>query len=138
MWDLDAFLREMVRLSPQQYQAMAGTPPAQPESGPPWSPGGRLGDIAAGRRKVQQYLCATCHAIPGIAGADQNVGPPLDGIGQRQYIGGVLRNTPENMVRWLHDPAAVDPLTAMPNPGLREQDARDIAAYLYSLDGGHG
>jgi hypothetical protein len=49
------------------------------------------------------------------------------------YIGGVLPNTPENMLRWLQNPPAMDPLTAMPNMGVTEADARDMAGYLYTL-----
>jgi cytochrome c len=45
----------------------------------------------------------------------------------------VLPNTPENMFRWLQNPPAVDPLTAMPNLGVTEADARDMAGYLYTL-----
>jgi cytochrome c1 len=37
------------------------------------------------------------------------------------------------MVRWLREPQAVDPLTAMPPLGVSERDARDIAAYLATL-----
>jgi len=137
IWDVVAFVEKMRELSPQEYKALDNTGrntprPSAPRA--PWSPGGQLGDPAAGLRAIHQYLCATCHKIPGIAGEDQNVGPSLAGIGQRQYIAGVLRNTPENMLRWLRDPPAVDPLTAMPNLRLREQDARDIAAYLYTLN----
>jgi hypothetical protein len=45
--------------------------------------------------------CGTCHSVPGIAGARGNVGPPLDHIATRVFIAGMLRNTPDNMVRWL-------------------------------------
>jgi len=38
------------------------------------------------------------------------------------------------MVRFLMQPKQVDPDTAMPALGLSEQDARDIAAYLATLD----
>ena len=61
------------------------------------------------------------------------VGPPLDRIASRSYLGGVLTNSPDNMIRWLQNPRAVDHLTAMPNLGVTEQDARDIAGYLYTL-----
>jgi cytochrome c len=37
------------------------------------------------------------------------------------------------MIRWIRDPRAVDSLTAMPNTGVTPADARDIAAYLYTL-----
>jgi len=46
----------------------------------------------------------------------------------------VLTNTPEHMVEWLEDPPRVDSLTAMPNMGVTRRDARDIAAFLYTLD----
>jgi cytochrome c len=54
-------------------------------------------------------------------------------IAKRTYVGGILANTPDNMVRWLRDPPGVDPRTAMPNMGVTEADARDIAAFLYTL-----
>ena len=61
------------------------------------------------------------------------MGPPLAGIASRAYIAGVLPNEPDNMLRWLLDPRAVDSLTAMPATGLSESQARDVAAYLYTL-----
>jgi cytochrome c1 len=61
------------------------------------------------------------------------VGPPLDRVGTRQYLGGVILNSPENMVQWLRAPQAISPQTAMPDLGVTERDARDIAAYLYTL-----
>jgi cytochrome c1 len=77
--------------------------------------------------------CATCHSIPGIAGARGNIGPPLDRIGTRVFIAGMLRNTPDNMVRWLKNPQAVIPGNAMPNMNLTDAQARDITAYLAEL-----
>jgi cytochrome c1 len=77
--------------------------------------------------------CGTCHSIPGIAGARGNVGPPLDHIGTRVFIAGMLRNTPDNMVRWLRNPQAIIPGNAMPNMNLNEAQARDITAYLAGL-----
>ena len=65
--------------------------------------------------------------------ADGNVGPPLNRIGERTYIAGMLRNTPANLVRWIREPQAVVPGNAMPNMGISEAEARDIAAYLYTL-----
>lgn len=94
------------------------------------------GDPYAGRDKVRRYGCDACHTIPGVPGADALVGPPLAGIAGRMYIGGVLTNTPDHMVRWIMDPRAADPATAMPSVGASERDARDIAAYLYTLSAG--
>ena len=91
------------------------------------------GDPARGRELLRTYGCAACHTIPGVDGADGLVGPPLAGIASRSYVGGVLPNTPANMIRWIRDPRGVDPRTAMPNAGVTEPDARRIAAYLYTL-----
>jgi cytochrome c len=91
------------------------------------------GNAERGRELIRSYGCGTCHSIPGVTGATGLVGPPLGGIASRSYIGGVLPNAPDNMLRWLRDPRAVDPLTAMPNVGVTPSDARHIAAYLYTL-----
>jgi cytochrome c len=91
------------------------------------------GDPDKGRDAIAQYGCSSCHTIPGIRGADAMVGPPLTKIGTRTYIAGVLKNTPDNMKTWLKDPPGVDPKTAMPNLHLGDQEAKDIACYLYTL-----
>ena len=91
------------------------------------------GSAPRGRKAIAAYGCGTCHAVPGVPGATATVGPPLSGMSQRGYIAGVLTNSPEHMVRWIRDPRGVDSLTAMPNLGVTDQDARDIAAYLYSI-----
>jgi cytochrome c1 len=91
------------------------------------------GDPHRGSRVISDFGCPSCHTIPGIAGATGLVGPPLTKMALRTYIGGVLPNTPENMVRWLRNPQAVDGLTAMPNLGMNARDARDATAYLYTL-----
>ena len=90
-------------------------------------------DVDRGRTAVRKYGCGSCHMIPGVGGADGMVGPPLGGIANRVYIGGVLPNEPDNMISWIENPQAVDPKTAMPNTGVTPRDARDIAAYLYTL-----
>ena len=91
------------------------------------------GDFRHGMQLIRQNGCGACHQIPGIENADGLVGPPLNAIGRRIYIAGVERNTPQAMIAWLQDPQAILPGNAMPNMGLSEQDARDIAAYLYTL-----
>ena len=91
------------------------------------------GDPRQGRELLDRYGCDACHTIPGVRGARGLVGPPLAGIADRVYIAGVMENTPSNMVRWIKDPPAVDSMTAMPNVGVSETEARHIAAYLYTL-----
>ena len=92
------------------------------------------GDRGRGLAAIGKYGCGSCHTIAGISNAHGLVGPPLTGIGSRMYIAGVLRNTPENLVRWIRNPKGVDEKTAMPSLGVSEQEAADIAAYLYSID----
>lgn len=91
------------------------------------------GDPARGRAAISRYGCSTCHTIPGVSGANGLVGPPLSQIASRSYIAGVIPNTPDNMIRWIENPPQIDGLTAMPNLSVNEQDARDIAGYLYTL-----
>jgi mono/diheme cytochrome c family protein len=90
------------------------------------------GDVDRGAAVTAAAGCGTCHVIPGISGAVGRVGPNLASLGTRAYVAGVLPNTPANLVRWLQDPRAIDPKTAMPALGLGDRDARDIAAYLYA------
>lgn len=90
-------------------------------------------DPQSGRNKIAYYGCGSCHDIPGIQGAKGLVGPSLSRIAGRVYLGGVLPNTPENMVQWIRNPKAVDEKTAMPVLNVTEGDARDIAAHLYTL-----
>jgi cytochrome c2 len=91
------------------------------------------GDPARAPALMRRYGCTSCHSIPGIQGATGLVGPPLAGIASRSYIAGVLTNDPQHMIRWILDPKGVDSLTAMPVTGVSEGEARDIAAYLYTL-----
>jgi cytochrome c2 len=91
------------------------------------------GAVNRGVKLIRQNGCGACHQIPGIENANGLVGPPLNAVGRRIYIAGVKRNTPEAMIAWLQNPQAIVPGNAMPNMGLSERDARDIAAYLYTL-----
>ncbi len=97
------------------------------------APAQELGDARHGAELIATLGCGGCHGIDGIAGAIGNVGPPLSHVGTRVYLAGVLENTPANMVAWLRHPQRIVPRNAMPDIGLDERDARDIAAYLYEL-----
>ena len=91
------------------------------------------GNADSGAALIRQYGCGSCHIVPGIAGADGLVGPPLTKMGRRVYIAGVLRNSPENMIAWLENPQAVVSGNAMPQMGIDRNQAQDITAYLYTL-----
>jgi cytochrome c2 len=90
------------------------------------------GDPARGEAMFIQYGCGSCHTISGVRTATGMVGPPLNGIALRVIIGGHLANKPDNMERWIRDPQHVAPGTAMPDLHVREADARDITAFLYT------
>lgn len=86
-----------------------------------------------GKQVIAEKSCGSCHTIPGIRDARGVVGPPLYFFSRRTYVAGHLPNDTENLVRWVRSPQSVDPATAMPNLGLSDQQARDVAAYLYTL-----
>jgi cytochrome c len=91
------------------------------------------GDPDRGRTAIATFGCGSCHTIPGIATAKGTAGPPLFFWSKRTFIAGEVPNTPDFLVRWIEVPQAIEPGTAMPNLGVPEGDARDIAAYLYTL-----
>lgn len=82
---------------------------------------------------IRRYGCPACHTIPGIDEAIGRVGPSLGGVATRARIADVLENTPENLIRWIRDPRSIDTHTSMPTMQISESEARDIAAYLYTL-----
>lgn len=109
-------------------ERLPGPPPTMPEQvvGAP--------DPEVGRQLMAALGCGACHRIPGVVGAHGRVGPSLEGLSGRAYIAGGLPNTADNLIRWLLDPPALAPATAMPDMGLRPEQARAIAHSL--LDDG--
>jgi putative membrane protein len=91
------------------------------------------GNAARGARTIEKYGCGSCHTIPGINLANGMVGPPLIHWSQRTIVAGEVPNVPDRLITWITVPQAVEPGTAMPNMGVSDADARDIAAYLYTL-----
>jgi nitric oxide reductase subunit C len=67
-------------------------------------------------------VCVACHSLGGSGGG---VGPALDGVANR--IGA------EELDRWLSDPAAVKPGTAMPNLQLSDEVRAELVAWLTTL-----
>ena len=91
------------------------------------------GDAKRGAIVITQASCGGCHAIPGLQQADGMVGPPLDHFARRTMIAGLLPNTPDKLIEWVRFPQTVLPGNAMPDSHLSDQQARDVAAYLYTL-----
>jgi cytochrome c2 len=90
-------------------------------------------DPERGRVVIREHGCGSCHQIPGVIGAVSWVGPPLTEWARRGYVAGRLPNAPENLMAWLRDPQSISPGSAMPSLGLTAAEARDAAAYLYTL-----
>ena len=150
LWDVVAFVQRLPELTPQAYAEATQSVPLA--AGMAAAPGGTFGlrllpaspvkasatqilpgNSERGRETLYQYACSSCHTIPGVTGSSPNVGPPLKGLASRSLIAGKLVNTPDNLVLWLRHPKDVKPLTAMPDLGVNEPHARDIAAYLATL-----
>jgi mono/diheme cytochrome c family protein len=146
LWAIVAYVQRLPYESPRAFREAVRASAAAPQPSPARMDPARgtsenaqrlalatPADPARGRHVLLQYGCLTCHEIPGVVGAAIPVGPPLDGMGLRSFIAGVLENTPQNMVRWLRAPEQFVPDGAMPNLGVSERDAQDMAAYLRTL-----
>jgi cytochrome c1 len=88
---------------------------------------------SAGKTQIVRYGCGACHQIPGIKEANGLVAPPLIHFGKRGTIAGHFANTPDNLINWLDNPQAMLPGNDMPDLGVTRDEARNIAAYLESL-----
>ena len=149
LWDVVAFIERLPTLSSEAYAAATTTAgpgtcaqadlTAVQATGAPAN-GGLSGNMTEsgsperGRLALSQYACSACHTIPGVTSSYPNVGPPLTGMARRRLIAGRLANTPDNMVQWLRKPHIIKPDTAMPDMGVSEVHAHDMASYLSTLD----
>lgn len=93
-------------------------------------------DREAARALLAEHGCGTCHVIPDTPGANGRTGPPLTAMARQAYVAGVLPNTPEALARFIVDPQAVDPRSAMPDVGVTPDEARLLADYLYAVGSG--
>ena len=87
---------------------------------------------ARGIALANHYGCASCHDIPAAA-VTGHIGPSLRGVERRAYLAGGLPNTPEQMVELIRFPERARPGTLRPNLRVSEADARELAAFLYTL-----
>jgi mono/diheme cytochrome c family protein len=114
LWALVAFLQQLPSLSPREY-------------------GQRMASVA-GQSCPTAQSCAdgACpsHSTQAVVGSRSDVGPPLEGLWRRTLIAGKLPRTEEALARWIRHPQEIDPETAMPDMGVSEAHAKEIAAYL--------
>ena len=71
------------------------------------------------RPQIFSQVCTACHSLGGVGG---QIGPPLDGVGDRFDRG--------YLMRWIDDPQAVKPGTRMPRLGLTQEQRNEIVVFL--------
>lgn len=87
-----------------------------------------------GRDIIVRVGCASCHTVPGIRWPRGKVGPSLHGFAASNLISGRLPNRPDMLAAYVANAPAVLPGTTMPAMPVSEREARDVAAYLYTLE----
>lgn len=150
LWALTAFMRQLPAMTAVQYREGRAAPLADgcrtlaqrcaagdcgAQVSADHQPLQARDDDEAARLLLRQYACVACHRIPGVAGSDVHVGPPLTGLWQRERIADLPQPTVDDLARWIRVPHEVRPGTAMPTLGVSEPHARRMAAYL--LDARH-
>jgi cytochrome c len=118
-------LLPLVLLIACNSEAPAPQQPAAPAANPA---------VAEGRQLVSRYGCGVCHVVPGVDGAQGQLGPSLVGVASRPTISfGTVENTPANMAQFIQDPASRNPQSSMPPMAITDAEAAAIAAYLETL-----
>ncbi|MDQ3224850.1 MAG: cytochrome c oxidase subunit II [Gemmatimonadota bacterium] len=117
---------------PEEFQAWVthmqtlGPKPAGAAAAPARSPQYREGE-----KLFTAKGCLACHSLVAVNAPKGMVGPNLANVGARSYIAaGTLKNTDENLARWIRDPQGIKKGVLMPNLGLTEAEAQALGAYL--------
>jgi cytochrome c oxidase subunit 2 len=88
-------------------------------------------EYATGQKLFQSKGCVACHALYAVNAPKGMVGPNLANVGARSHIAaGTLKNTDENMARWIRDPQGIKKGVLMPSLGLTETEAQALVAFL--------
>jgi cytochrome c2/mono/diheme cytochrome c family protein len=98
-----------------------------------------------GVQVVLQRGCGGCHTIPLIPGAAGTIGPNLGPhdtvpeVSKRPMIatypsGTVANNSVDDLAKWIQNPQALKPGTAMPTLGLSQDEALAAASFLYTIN----
>lgn len=91
-------------------------------------------DAGRGRDVIVRVGCGSCHEIPGVDWPRGRVGPSLEGFASRPLIAGSLENAPDLLAAYVRNAPAFTARSGMPPMPLTDQEARDVAAYLYTLE----
>jgi cytochrome c oxidase subunit 2 len=119
----------IVAQAPETFDAWAANFNAP---GPDYSDTTKAPDptLRRGQQLFTEKGCVGCHSLnpPAIPGL---VGPNLHHIGSRSYIAaGTLKNTDENLAKWLHNPQDWKLGVLMPNLLLKDDEVAALVAFL--------
>jgi cytochrome c1 len=140
----------VVAQAPEEFQSWGAhmqslkvTPPAPPpppepkkpgapaKQGPPAPPEAVAAASMPGEKLFLSKGCVGCHSLNAFEAPKGMIGPNLANVGARTYIGaGTLKNTDDNLVRWIMNPQVIKQGVLMPNLGVSAEDAKALAAYL--------
>jgi cytochrome c oxidase subunit 2 len=88
-------------------------------------------EYAQGEKLFMTKGCMGCHSLQAVKAPTGLIGPNLANVGARSHIAaGWLRNTDENLERWIREPQAVKKGVLMPNLGVTVEESRALRAYL--------
>lgn len=90
-------------------------------------------DADAGLQVMRRVGCAACHVIPGVDWPRGATGPSLKGFADSPMIAGRFPNRPAVLTAFIVDAPSMATDTGMPAMPLTQDEARDVAAYLYTL-----
>lgn len=95
----------------------------------------QAGDPQRGHDFFMTGPCTACHSIAGTPAQGKVAPRPLTQFATYPTIAQVegFTNNADNVKKWLKDPQAHKPGTAMPNLNLTAQQIEDLAAYLETL-----
>jgi len=149
--DFDAWIGHMQTLGPKAPPAPATAPagdslktasaggnvrapqtaPAAQKDTAAAAPVPRGTEYAQGEKLFMTKGCMGCHSLQAVKAPKGLIGPNLANVGARSHIAaGWLKNTDENLERWIREPQAVKKGVLMPNLGVTEVESRALRAYL--------
>ncbi len=86
---------------------------------------------AKGEQLFKTKGCIGCHSLQAKGPPAGLIGPNLANVGGRGYIAaGWLKNSDENLERWIRDPQGLKKGVLMPNLGVTAEEAQALRAYL--------
>lgn len=91
------------------------------------------GEAEAGSKLFDDLTCVNCHMVAGTP-ARADIGPDLTHVASRETLAaGRLKDTPENLGKWISNPQAYKPGAHMPDFNFTPAQVQQLVAYLETL-----